>query len=224
MAQALVVFSGGQDSTTCLLWALKKFDSVQAIFFDYGQRHKIEVNCARKICQLLKVPLLETPISSLKSVAAHNALMNPDLEIQSGQAGLPNTFVPGRNALFLSLAASYASTQNIDNIVLGVCETDYSGYPDCRQAFIASMQKSLSLAMEKNFGFHTPLMKLNKAQTFQMAAQYAGLELVIKESHTCYEGKRKDLHEWGYGCGKCPACQLRRTGYQDYLMLGQHHA
>jgi 7-cyano-7-deazaguanine synthase len=218
MSQALVVFSGGQDSTTVLYWALKRYSQVDAITFDYGQRHRIEIECAQNLCRRLGVPQQLVNLDFLRDFTP-NALTHSSVEIRSKGAlkDLPSTFVPGRNALFLTLAAAAAIAKSIENIVIGVCQTDYSGYPDCREAFVKSMQESLSLAMDHKLTVHTPLMHQTKAETFQMAKDLGVLESVLEDSHTCYEGNRKERHPWGYGCGKCPACELRKKGYNEFL-------
>ncbi|NCN41083.1 7-cyano-7-deazaguanine synthase QueC [bacterium] len=215
---SLVILSGGQDSATCLLWAIKEFgDDVHTLTFDYGQKHKIELECAEKLSKRFAKSHRLLPVSSLKDLAK-NALTDDSIEIKKdgGFQGLPSTFVPGRNALFLNLAAAYAAPRGMRDLVIGTCETDYSGYPDCRKEFIDSMQKSLSLAMDFDFTIHTPLMFLSKGQTFKLASDLGGLKDVVENTHTCYQGNHKDLHSWGYGCGECPACELRRNGFEDY--------
>ncbi len=217
-SSALVIFSGGQDSTTCLFWALKKFARVETITFDYGQRHRIELECAQRICERLGVKQKTVSMGFLAQLN-RNSLTDASLQIdQHGSfQNLPNTFVPGRNILFLTLAAAYGVPVGLSHLVIGVCETDFSGYPDCRESFISSMQSSLQLGLETpELMIHRPLMNLSKAETFALAAECGGLEEVIELSHTCYEGNRKDRHVWGYGCGVCPACQLRAKGYQEY--------
>ena len=218
MSQALVVFSGGQDSTTLLYWALKNYSQVDAITFDYGQRHRVELECAKNLCVKLGVPQQLVSLDFLADFTP-NALTHSHIEIRAQGAlkDLPSTFVPGRNALFLTLAAAAAVAKGYSEIVIGVCQTDYSGYPDCRQDFIESMQQSLSLAMGQNILIRTPLMSLTKAETFQLAKDLGVLESVIEDSHTCYAGNRKDRHPWGYGCGTCPACDLREKGYRAFL-------
>lgn len=205
---ALVVFSGGQDSTTCLAWAMKKFDKVVAITFDYGQRHKIELRSAKKIAKLTKIPLKVQKLDLIKDLTK-NALTDKSIKV-SGTAKnskLPATFVPGRNAIFLTTAAIYANQLGINHIVTGVCQTDYSGYPDCRDKFIKSLQKTLNLAMDEKFTIHTPLMWLTKADTVKLMAKLKQLSL-LAHSHTCYEGKRPP-------CKKCPACRLRAKGFKQ---------
>ena len=208
MNKAIILHSGGQDSTTCLMWALKKFDEVQLISFDYGQRHRAEINAAKKIAKKLnlKHEVLKLPIISQLT---ENALTNKKIKISKGMKDdLPTTFVDGRNAIFLNVAAIYAKQLGISDIVTGVCQTDYSGYPDCRNDFIKSMQKTLQLAMEFPFKIHTPLMFLTKAQTIGLMEKLGGLDL-LKYTHTCYEGTNP-------ACGKCPACELRLKGFKEY--------
>ncbi len=206
--EAVVLHSGGQDSTTCLAWALKKFDSVRLISFDYGQRHKTEIKAAQTIAKKLKLSHKTIKLPILKELTK-NALTDKSVKVKAGKKGtLPTTFVDGRNALFLNIAAIYAKQHKIPNIVTGVCQTDYSGYPDCRNDFIKSMQKTLQLAMEFPFKIHTPLMFLTKAQTVALMDKLGGLEL-LKYTHTCYEGVSP-------ACGKCPACKLRLKGFKEY--------
>lgn len=209
--KAVVLFSGGQDSTTCLVWALKHFDTVTAISFAYKQRHAIELKQALAITKQLNVYHLVFDLPSLNPLT-NNALIQ-DIPIQVHEDALPNTFVPGRNLLFLTLAATWAYTNNYPNIVLGVSEADYSGYPDCREPFAQSAEQTLSLAMDFRFTIHTPLIHLNKAQIWLMAKELGALEMIINDTHTCYMGVREILHPWGYGCSVCPACVLRKNGY-----------
>lgn len=215
--KAIVLLSGGQDSFTCLYWALKNFSMVHAISFQYGQRHAIELQCAKSLCEKEKVPwsLVDlTFLSQLNSTALTHAEIK--IEDNGGLGDLPSTFVPGRNILFLSVAASWAIPRQIPNLVIGACETDYSGYPDCRENFIKSMENTLCLGLGQELKIHTPLMKLSKAQTFKLAQNLGHLNEVIEYSHTCYEGDRKVRWEWGYGCGECPACKLRKNGYEMF--------
>lgn len=202
---ALVLHSGGQDSTTCLVWALKKFKKVYVLSFDYGQRHKTELKSAEIIAKKLKVPfrIIKLP---LFTELTKNALMDKSVKIKAGK-GLPTTFVDGRNHIFLSVAGIYAKQLGIPNLVTGVCQTDYSGYPDCRADFIKSLERTLRLAMEFPFKIHTPLMNLTKAQTVELMQKLGGLDL-LKYTHTCYEGTRP-------ACGKCPACLLRIKGFKE---------
>jgi 7-cyano-7-deazaguanine synthase len=204
--KALVVFSGGQDSTTCLHWALHHFKQVYAVFFDYGQRHVIEWESAHKIAALQKVPLKKLHISAFKEIGG-NALTNKDIHIQASSETLPNTFVPGRNLIFLSYAASYAYTLGISQLVTGVCQTDFSGYPDCREETIRALEKTLCLGMEKELTIHTPLMYITKAESVHMAQKYSAMES-LKYSHTCYQGTFPP-------CGTCPSCVLRQKGFEE---------
>ena len=209
--KAVVVFSGGQDSTTCLFWALKNFDEVIAVTFDYGQRHKLEIECAKEIAAELNVEhhMLD---NGLLNQMAPNALTREDIPVQAGADGaLPNTFVEGRNMLFLAFAGVLAKVKGAKHIVTGVCETDFSGYPDCRDAFIKSLNVTLNLAMYYEFVIHTPLMWLDKAQTWELADQLGRLDYVREKTLTCYNGVKGD------GCGQCPACKLRSRGLEKYL-------
>jgi 7-cyano-7-deazaguanine synthase len=214
----LVVLSGGQDSATCLFWAKKQFlGPIHTITFDYGQRHRVELECAKQLAELAGVESHNLiPINSLSALSS-NALTDSSVAVshEGGMNGLPSTFVPGRNAIFLTLAAAYAIPKGIADIVIGTCQTDYSGYPDCRDGFIKSIQHSLTLAMDKPVKIHTPLMYLTKAQTFRLADKLGVLDVVVQNTHTCYEGNHTDLHPWGYGCAKCPACELRQKGYEE---------
>ncbi|WP_240374782.1 7-cyano-7-deazaguanine synthase QueC [Bacillus piscicola] len=209
--KAVVVFSGGQDSTTCLFWARTKFAEVSAVTFDYGQRHREELKVAEEIAAELGVEHHIIDMSLLHQLAP-NALTREDIDIQEGEDGeLPNTFVEGRNLLFFSFAAIYASQKGAKHVVTGVSETDYSGYPDCRDAFVKSLNVTLNLAVGKEFVLHTPLMWLDKKETWALADQLGKLSFVKERTLTCYNGIR------GNGCGECPACQLRRAGYVRYL-------
>ncbi|PIZ71985.1 7-cyano-7-deazaguanine synthase QueC [Candidatus Peregrinibacteria bacterium CG_4_10_14_0_2_um_filter_43_11] len=205
--QAIVLHSGGQDSTTCLAWAIKEFKKVEVISFDYGQRHKIELKGVKKICESLQIPYQIIKIDILKELTK-NALTDKKIQIKAGKKGqLPSTFVEGRNLIFLSTVAIIAKTHHIPHLVIGVCQTDYSGYPDCREDFIKSLQKTLRLAMDYPFKIHTPLMHLTKGETVKLMQKLGRLEL-LKYSHTCYEGKR-------LACKKCPACKLRLKGFNE---------
>ncbi len=209
--KAVVVFSGGQDSTTCLLWALKQFKEVATVTFDYGQRHSYEIECAREIAEELGVSFHVLDMKLINQLSA-NALTRSDIEVKEGNNGeLPSTFVPGRNHLFLSFAAVYAQSIGARHIITGVCETDFSGYPDCRDIFVKSLNVTLNLAMEEQFVIHTPLMWLNKAETWKLADELGALSFVREKTLTCYEGIRGD------GCGECPACKLRKQGLETYL-------
>ena len=227
-SRALVLFSGGQDSTTALAWALDRFETVETIGFDYGQRHRIEMECRETI--RAKLPALSARyakrlgpdhVVDLKALGAiSETALTRETEIAFAETGLPTTFVPGRNLIFLTFAAALAYRRNLKHIVLGVCETDYSGYPDCRDDTIKAMQVSLSLGLDRRLVLHTPLMWRDKAQTFALARVIGDeplLDLVIEESHSCYLGDRTTRHDWGYGCGHCPACDLRAKGFAAYL-------
>ncbi|MFA9455715.1 7-cyano-7-deazaguanine synthase QueC [Halalkalibacter sp. AB-rgal2] len=208
--KAVVVFSGGQDSTTCLLWALKEFKEVATVTFDYGQRHYEEINCAKDIVKELGVSFHLLDMTFMNQLSP-NALTHHDMEVEDGVDGeLPSTFVPGRNHLFLSFAAVYAHSIGAKHIVTGVCETDYSGYPDCRDQFVKSLNVTLNLAMDQQFVIHTPLMWLNKAETWELADQLNALSFIRERTLTCYHGVRGD------GCGECPSCKLRMQGLMQY--------
>ena len=209
--QALVIFSGGQDSTTCLIQAIQTYgcENVQAITFQYGQRHAIELEQARWIAQDLGVKQTVLDLSLMQQIT-HNALMDDTASIETASDGLPNTFVDGRNALFLLYAAIYAKGQRIRHIIAGVCETDFSGYPDCRDVFVKSMNVTLNLAMDYAFQIHTPLMYLTKAQTWALADEMGALDYICEHTHTCYNGVVG-------GCHECPSCILRERGLSEYL-------
>lgn len=228
-SRALVLFSGGQDSTVALAWALERFDTVETVGFDYGQRHRVELDCRLTIRD--KLPALSPSYAQrlgadhlldLKTLGAiSDTALTRDTEIAFAESGLPTTFVPGRNLIFLSFAAALAYRRDCKHIVLGVCETDYSGYPDCRDDTIKAMQVALGLGLERRLVLHTPLMWRDKAQTFALAAALGGqplLDLVVEDSHSCYLGDRTTRQAWGYGCGHCPACELRANGYAAYLI------
>ncbi|WP_114603841.1 7-cyano-7-deazaguanine synthase QueC [Staphylococcus sp. EZ-P03] len=208
--KALVVFSGGQDSTTCLFYAKEKFDEVELVTFQYGQRHDTEIEVAKKIAQEqgLKHHVLDM---SLLSQLTPNALTQHELKIEDTDDGVPNTFVPARNLLFLSFAGALAYQIKARHIITGVCETDFSGYPDCRDDFVKSMNVTLNLSMDKNFVIHTPLMWLDKKETWALSDQLGVLDYVRNETLTCYNGVIAD------GCGECPACKLRKRGLDAYL-------
>jgi 7-cyano-7-deazaguanine synthase len=227
MSKALVLFSGGQDSTTCLAWALARFSHVETIGFDYGQRHRIELDQRAKIRAGIAAidPLWATRLGEdylldlalLGQISA--TAMTRDVAIVTGANGLPNTFVPGRNLIFLTFAAALAYRRGLRHIVGGMCETDFSGYPDCRDATIKALQTALNLGMEKDFVLDTPLMWLDKAATWKLAEELGGaalVDLILEDTHTCYLGERGARHAWGYGCGTCPACELRAQGWAKY--------
>lgn len=213
--KALVVFSGGQDSTTCLLWALKNFREVFTVTFDYGQRHIKEIECAKRIAEELGVPIRVLDMHLMNQLS-DNALTRREIAIEEGEDGeLPSTFVPGRNLIFFSFAAIYAQTIGVRHIITGVSETDFSGYPDCRDSFIKSLNVTLNLAMDESFVIHTPLMWLNKAEVWALADKLGGLDFVREKTLTCYEGIIGD------GCGNCPSCHLRNQGLETYLKQKQ---
>lgn len=212
--KVLVVLSGGQDSTTCLFWAVREYkkENVSAIGFDYGQRHKAELECAEKICKKegISFEIVKTPIINELSA---NSLTRKDIPVEEKkpEGEPPNSFVEGRNLLFLSYAAIYAKTHGITDLVTGVCETDFSGYPDCRDVFVKSLNVTLNLAMDYNFVIHTPLMWLTKADTWRLADELGVIDLIYNETLTCYNGVI------GEGCGHCPSCYLRKRGYDEYI-------
>jgi len=225
--KALVLFSGGQDSATCLAWALDRFQHVETLGFDYGQRHRVELDVRPRAARAVAaaVPgwtaklgddqLLDATVLG----AISDTALTRDVAIEMGANGLPTTFVPGRNLLFFTLAGAYAYRRGIRHIVSGVCETDYSGYPDCRRETVDAMERALNLGMEADFVLDTPLMWIDKAATWALAEDLGGpalVEAIIEETHTCYEGDRTHRRPWGYGCGKCPACDLRAKGYAAY--------
>jgi 7-cyano-7-deazaguanine synthase len=211
--KALVVFSGGQDSTTCLVWALKTFDHVEAVTFHYGQRHAQEVEVASRIARHFQVPHHILDMGLLGQLAP-NALTRDDIEIKAGEGNsLPTTFVDGRNMLFLTFAAVLAKQSDCRHLVTGVCQTDFSGYPDCRDIFIKSLNVTLNLAMDYEFVIHTPLMWLNKRETWQLADELGYFEYIRDNTLTCYNGVI------GQGCGECPACELRNRGLRQYVEM-----
>lgn len=224
---ALVLFSGGQDSTTALAWALARFDRVETIGFDYRQRHKVELECRTRVLEKLRAlnPAWSArlgddhllPLGVLGDVS--ETALTRGTEIAMTASGLPNTFVPGRNIIFLTFAGALAYRRGLRHLVTGVCETDYSGYPDCRDDTIKALQVALNLGMDTRFVIDTPLMWLDKRQTWELADELGGealVQLIVEETHTCYEGDRSVQHAWGYGCGHCPACELRRAGYVGF--------
>ncbi|WP_172570816.1 7-cyano-7-deazaguanine synthase QueC [Vibrio fluvialis] len=213
MKKAVVVFSGGQDSTTCLVQALKEFDEVHAITFDYGQRHKLEIEVAQTLAKKLGVKAHKVMDVGLLNELAISSLTRDDIPVshELQENGLPNSFVPGRNILFLTLAGIYAYQIGAQTVITGVCETDFSGYPDCRNDFVKAMNSALVQGMDRELEIRTPLMWLNKAETWAMADQNDALELVCNETLTCYNGIIGD------GCGDCPSCHLRKAGLNDYL-------
>lgn len=226
---ALVLFSGGQDSTTCLAEALSKYQRVETLGFDYGQRHRIELDMRGSILAKLREcfprwvsRLGEDHLLTIDALAQlGGSSLTEEVAFAMQADGLPNTFVPGRNLLFLTLAGALAYRRGLQVIVTGVCETDFSGYPDCRDDTMKAMQLALSLGLERRLVIVTPLMWINKAETWQMAERLGGLplvELIVEETHTCYLGDRTHRHAWGYGCGTCPACVLRKNGWERYVV------
>ncbi len=215
---ALVIFSGGQDSTTCLYWAKNRFKNVEAITFNYGQKHSVELDQAKLICKLEDIKQTVIDISFLDTIVESALVSNGDVN-KLNDKGLPSSFVPNRNQLFITLAHSYAQKIGFDVLITGVCETDFSGYPDCRENFIKEIEKTTNLGSEASISILTPLMHLNKAETFKLAKDENCLNRVIRLSHTCYNGDRTTQHDWGYGCDNCPACELRKKGYEQYLNL-----
>jgi 7-cyano-7-deazaguanine synthase len=226
---ALVLFSGGQDSATCLAWALSRFDTVETVGFDYGQRHRVELECREefraKVVDLDPAwpdrlgPDHMLDLSVLGQVSETALTRNAEIALRSD--GLPNTFVPGRNLMFFTLAAALASRRELRHLVGGMCETDYSGYPDCRDDTLKSLQVTLNLGMGSRSVVHTPLMWLDKAQTWSLANTLGGeelIDLIRAGTHTCYMGEHDKLHDWGYGCGDCPACELRMKGWKKFSM------
>jgi 7-cyano-7-deazaguanine synthase len=224
---ALVLFSGGQDSSVCLAWALQNFERVETIGFDYGQNHFIELEARLKVLERFR---LNFPHECQKLGQDHRvdirgfgavaeSALTRDVEIVMLERGLPSSFVPGRNLVFFVYAAAMADRRGIDHLIGGMCETDFSGYPDCRAETLMSLQQTLRLGVERPFDIHTPLMYLNKAQTWAMAEDLGGqglVDLILEETHTCYKGVRAERHAWGYGCGDCPACDLRKTGFEQW--------
>jgi 7-cyano-7-deazaguanine synthase len=224
---ALVLFSGGQDSTACLAWALERYGRVETVGFRYGQRHAVELECRPVILQELRrrfpawAPKLgDDQVLDLGVIPALGATaMTHDIAIETGRSGLPNTFVPGRNLLFFTTAAALAYRRGMRTLVGGMCETDYSGYPDCRDDTLKALQVALGLGMDRRFVIETPLMWIDKAGTWALARSLGGaplVELIVEHTHSCYLGDRSRRHPWGLGCGSCPACELRRRGWERY--------
>ncbi|MGZ3253647.1 MAG: 7-cyano-7-deazaguanine synthase QueC [Burkholderiaceae bacterium] len=225
---ALVLFSGGQDSTTCLAWALSRYAKVETIGFDYGQRHAIELTVRPTLLTKMRAMSPEwngklgedhmIDLSLLGKIS--DTALTKNVEIAMQENGLPNTFVPGRNLLFMTVAATVAYRRGLDVLVGGMCETDFSGYPDCRDDTMKALQVTLNLGMATNLKVETPLMWIDKAATWEMARTLGGsplIDLIREDTHTCYLGERGTLHAWGYGCGTCPACALRARGYQQFI-------
>jgi 7-cyano-7-deazaguanine synthase len=225
---ALVLFSGGQDSTTCLAWALARYAHVETVGFDYGQRHRVELDCRGEILAALRrdfpawaARLGDDHLLDLSMLGRlSETALTQDKAIAFAASGLPNTFVPGRNLLFFTFAAALAYRRGVKHLVGGMCETDYSGYPDCRDDTLKALQVALNLGMEQRFVIDTPLMWIDKAQTFALADEIGGeklMAIVLELTHSCYMGDRTHRHDWGYGCGTCPACELRSQGWLRYV-------
>jgi 7-cyano-7-deazaguanine synthase len=224
---ALVLFSGGQDSSTCLAWALERYGRVETVGFDYGQRHGVEMQARQAVLAGFRQRfpawaerLGEDHVLDLRGFGAVAAsALTADRAIEMTERGLPSTFVPGRNLVFFVYAAALADRRGLERLVGGMCETDFSGYPDCRRDTLDATQTMLQLGMERPFVIDTPLMRLTKAETWALADQLGGealIGLVLEESHTCYRGERGERHDWGYGCGTCPACELRARGWAEW--------
>jgi 7-cyano-7-deazaguanine synthase len=224
---AIVLFSGGQDSTVCLAWALERFGRVETIGFDYGQRHKVELDARPRLrARMIALRpawaqrLGEDHMVWLDALGAlSDTALTRDIAIEMAQNQLPTTFVPGRNLVFFTFAGALAYRRGAKHLVAGMCETDYSGYPDCRDDTIKAMQLALNLGMDQRFVIHTPLMWIDKAATFALADAIGGdafVELLVEDTHTCYLGDRSQRHDWGYGCGSCPACRLRADGFAKW--------
>ncbi|MDH4442707.1 MAG: 7-cyano-7-deazaguanine synthase QueC [Rhizobium sp.] len=225
---ALVLFSGGQDSATCLAWALERYDAVETIGFDYGQRHRVELECRRVVLDSIaeRFPAWAPKLGMDHMLdlgllgAISDTALTAEKKIDFEQTGLPNTFVPGRNLLFFTLAAAVAYRRGHKVLVGGMCETDFSGYPDCRDDTLKALQVALNLGLNARLVVETPLMWIDKAQTWAMARQLGGealVTLIRDQTHTCYMGNREARHAWGYGCGTCPACDLRQKGYEAFV-------
>lgn len=224
---ALVLFSGGQDSATCLAWALTNFARVETVGFSYGQRHLIELDCRDALLAGMKSlepewaeKLGDNHTLDIPTIGEiSDTALTRDVAIEMTEGGLPNTFVPGRNLLFLTFAAALAYRRGIRHIVGGMCETDFSGYPDCRDDTIKALNAAINLGMDRKFELHTPLMWKDKAETWALAQDLGGqglVDLIVERSHTCYVGERGERHAWGYGCGECPACRLRANGWTAF--------
>ena len=215
MKKCLVIFSGGQDSTTCLYWAMRRYDIVETITFNYGQKHSVELECGKFICDLNDIKQTVVDISFLNTLVESALTSNGDVN-KLNDKGLPSSFVPNRNQLFITLAHSYLQKIGGGDLITGVCETDYSGYSDCRREFIDMIEETTNYGSSDDIKIITPLMYLDKAETFKLADDEGFLEDIILLSHTCYNGDRSELNDWGYGCGECPACLLREEGFKKY--------
>jgi 7-cyano-7-deazaguanine synthase len=227
---ALVLFSGGQDSTVCLAWALERFARVETLGFDYAQRHRVELEARQRLRERILVldpawaeKLGEDHLLHLGALAAiSDTALTREVAIEVGASGLPTTFVPGRNLVFLAFAGAIGYRRGVKHLVAGMCETDFSGYPDCRDDAIKSMQLALNLGTDRRFVIHTPLMWIDKAATFALAHELGGdalVDLLVEDTHTCYLGDRSRRHDWGYGCGACPACRLRAEGFAKWMSM-----
>lgn len=220
MQKCVVSFSGGQDSTTVAVWGKKEFEKVVLLGFDYNQKHKIELEQAKLIAKKLDLPLHIIKIDFLQNIVESALLSNSTQEVNDAHCenkNLPASFVPNRNALFITIAHSFAQKIQAQNIALGVSQQDYSGYPDCRDYFIKNIELTLNLGSESDIKIHTPLMNKTKAEEFLLAKELGVLELILEDTHTCYNGDRNIRHSWGYGCGECNACILRKNAYEEFL-------
>lgn len=231
-SNALVLFSGGQDSSVCLAWALARYEHVETVGFDYGQRHAVEMEQRSVVRKAMRSQfpqwagrLGEDHVLDLRGFGAiGETAMTHDRAFEITEKGLPNTYVPGRNLVFLTYAAALADRRRAKFLVGGMCETDFSGYPDCRRDTLDALQSALNLGMAQDFVVETPLMRLTKAETWALAKQLGGeplVTLIVRDSHTCYKGVRGELHDWGHGCGECPACDLREKGWNEWLSAGR---
>ncbi len=229
--KALVLFSGGQDSTVCLAWALQRYDQVATIGFDYGQRHRVELDCRNAVLREIgstfpqwEEKLGDDHLLDLDVLGRiSDTSLTSDAAIRFSENGLPTTFIPGRNLLFFTLAAAVAYRRDAHHLIGGMCETDYSGYPDCRDATLRALEVAIALGMDRDFKLHTPLMWIDKSETWALAKTIGGedlIQIIIEHTHTCYLGDRRKRHVWGYGCNDCPACELRREGYERFTLTG----
>lgn len=228
VASALVLFSGGQDSATCLAWALDRYERVETVGFDYGQRHAVEMQARLAVragmAGVLPDRATRLGVDHVVDLTGYGAIaesaLTADKAMEMDARGLPTAFVPGRNLVFLSVAAALADRRGLDVLVGGMCETDFSGYPDCRRETLDAMERALSLGLDRPVQIETPLMSLTKAETWALADRIGGaalVELILESSHTCYRGDRVQRHPWGYGCGTCPACELRARGHAEWV-------
>lgn len=225
--KALIMFSGGQDSATCLAWALEKYDYVETVGFNYDQRHSVEMECRKTVLSKVRLTFPEwnkklfddhvIDLSSLGKIS--DTSLTRDMEIILNEEGLPSTFVPGRNLIFINFTAAIAYRRGINNLIGGMCESDFSGYPDCRKETLDAQMKAISLGLDKEFILETPLMYLSKSEAWKKAEELGGkklIDIIIEDSHSCYKGYRNNRYEWGYGCNSCPACDLRAKGWLSY--------